>query len=179
MGTHARLPGPLLLQVPALLGHPGPTAPSPTRYQAKVAQAQRSGQPLDVRDLEAQLLADDDETTLVVGSWAYQGSGWSSPGDEALALAAAARAREYDQWRATQRKTALTNYSGEKPRTMETRAVAPVLYRVDEAAQALRLSRSVIYELIRSGRLRTVKEGRSRRVPVDALAEYVASLEAA
>jgi excisionase family DNA binding protein len=51
--------------------------------------------------------------------------------------------------------------------------VAPVLYRVDEAAEALRLSRSVIYELIRSGRLRSVKEGRRRLVPVEAIAEYV------
>lgn len=55
--------------------------------------------------------------------------------------------------------------------------VTPVLYRVDEAAEALRLSRSVVYELIRSGRLRTVKEGRRRLVPVAALAEYVALLE--
>ena len=36
-------------------------------------------------------------------------------------------------------------------------AVPTVLYRVDEAAAALRLSRSVLYELIRSGQLRTVK----------------------
>ena len=55
--------------------------------------------------------------------------------------------------------------------------VPPVLYRVDEAAEALRLSRSVVYELIRSGRLRSVKEGRRRLVPVVALAEYVALLE--
>ena len=55
--------------------------------------------------------------------------------------------------------------------------VTPVLYRVDEAAEALRLSRSVVYELIRSGRLRSVKEGRRRLVPVVALAEYVALLE--
>ena len=54
--------------------------------------------------------------------------------------------------------------------------VTPVLYRVDEAAEALRLSRSQVYELIRSGRLRTVKEGRRRLVPVEALAEYVALL---
>jgi len=54
--------------------------------------------------------------------------------------------------------------------------VPPVLYRVDEAAEALRLSKSRIYELIRSGRLRTVKEGRRRLVPVAALADYVASL---
>lgn len=51
------------------------------------------------------------------------------------------------------------------------------LYYVMEAAAILRLSRSVIYELIRSGRLRTVKEGRSRRVPASAIAEYVALLE--
>ena len=38
------------------------------------------------------------------------------------------------------------------------------------------LSRSVLYELIRSGRLRTVKQGRRRLVPVSALAEYVDSL---
>jgi len=54
--------------------------------------------------------------------------------------------------------------------------VPAVLYRVDEAADALRLSRSVLYELIRSGRLRTVKAGRRRLVPVAALAEYVNSL---
>ena len=57
--------------------------------------------------------------------------------------------------------------------------VAPVLYRVDEAADALRLSRSAIYELIRSGRLRTVKAGRRRLVPVEALAEFVTTLDAA
>ncbi len=54
--------------------------------------------------------------------------------------------------------------------------VTPLLYRVDEAADALRLSRSLIYELIRSGRLRSVKAGRRRLVPVAALAEYVDSL---
>jgi excisionase family DNA binding protein len=47
-------------------------------------------------------------------------------------------------------------------------AVPAVLYDVDEAAEALRLSRSVFYELIRSGRLRTVKQGRRRLVPVSA-----------
>jgi excisionase family DNA binding protein len=52
--------------------------------------------------------------------------------------------------------------------------IPPVLYRVEEAAEAMRLSRSVIYELIRSGQLRTVKVGRRRLVPVTALAECVA-----
>lgn len=58
-----------------------------------------------------------------------------------------------------------------------TEVVPAVLYGVDEAATALRLSRSLIYELIRSGRLRSVKQGRRRLVPVSALEEYVASLE--
>ncbi|WP_285496130.1 helix-turn-helix domain-containing protein [Actinomadura sp. NBRC 104425] len=51
------------------------------------------------------------------------------------------------------------------------------LYRVSEAMELLSLSRSVVYELIRSGRLRTVKEGRSRLVPASAIAEYVELLE--
>ncbi|WP_409483039.1 replication initiator [Arsenicicoccus dermatophilus] len=75
------------------------------RFQRLAAQAQREGRPLDTRDLEARLLADDDtETTLVIGSWTYAGTGWPRPGDAALATAAAARAREYDQWKAQHRK---------------------------------------------------------------------------
>ncbi len=74
------------------------------RFAHLAAQAARTGQPLDVADLEARLLADDeDETTLVVGSWTYAGTGWPRPGDAELALAAAARAREYAQWRAEHR----------------------------------------------------------------------------
>lgn len=66
--------------------------------------------------------------------------------------------------------------TGRKAGVMDGNEIPPVLYRVDEAAGALRLSRSVLYELIRSGRLRTVKVGRRRLVPVNALAECVARL---
>ncbi|MDO5710308.1 MAG: hypothetical protein Q4P32_01020 [Micrococcales bacterium] len=46
------------------------------RYRRAVVAAEREGQPLDVGDLERRLLADeDDQTTLVVGSWAYAGTG--------------------------------------------------------------------------------------------------------
>ena len=41
----------------------------------------------------------------------------------------------------------------------------------------LRLSRTVVYELIRSGRLRSVKQGRARRVPAAAIRDYIALLE--
>jgi excisionase family DNA binding protein len=50
------------------------------------------------------------------------------------------------------------------------------LYRVPEAMQLLSMSRSVIYEQIRSGRLRTVTQGRARLVPKAAIAEYVTLL---
>lgn len=54
--------------------------------------------------------------------------------------------------------------------------IPPVVYRVEEAAEALRLTRDAIYELIRSGQLRSFKVGRRRLIPIDALAEYVASM---
>jgi excisionase family DNA binding protein len=41
----------------------------------------------------------------------------------------------------------------------------------------LSMSRSAIYELIRSRRLRSVKQGRARLIPDSAIAEYVALLE--
>lgn len=51
------------------------------------------------------------------------------------------------------------------------------LYRVADAVRLLRLSRTVIYELLRSGRLRSVKEGRARRIPAAAIRDYIALLE--
>jgi excisionase family DNA binding protein len=51
------------------------------------------------------------------------------------------------------------------------------LYDVPEVMRMLRLSRSAVYEELRAGRLRSVHRGRSRRIPVAAVAEYVALLE--
>ena len=39
--------------------------------------------------------AEDDETVIVVASWAYVGSGYPTEGERWLALSAAARAREH------------------------------------------------------------------------------------
>lgn len=50
------------------------------------------------------------------------------------------------------------------------------LLTVQEAAQRLRISRWLLYELIRSRRLRTVKIGSRRLVPPDALRECVSTL---
>jgi excisionase family DNA binding protein len=51
------------------------------------------------------------------------------------------------------------------------------LYRIADAMVVLSMSRSVIYEQIRSGRLRSVTQGRSRLIPVSAIADYIALLE--
>lgn len=51
------------------------------------------------------------------------------------------------------------------------------LYDVPEVMVMLHLSRTVIYELIRSGRLRSVKQGRARRIPAAAIRDYIALLE--
>lgn len=50
------------------------------------------------------------------------------------------------------------------------------LYKVEQAAVLLSVSRSVVYELIRSGRLQTVLIGRSRRVPATAINALVQQL---
>jgi excisionase family DNA binding protein len=51
------------------------------------------------------------------------------------------------------------------------------LYRVVDAMVVLSMSRSAIYEQIRSGRLRSVTQGRRRLIPAAAIAEYIALLE--
>jgi len=61
---------------------------------------------------------------------------------------------------------------------IETNRRSRVLLRPEEAAAALSISRSVVFQLMRSGELRSVKIGKSRRVPVDAVTEYVAGLSA-
>jgi excisionase family DNA binding protein len=50
------------------------------------------------------------------------------------------------------------------------------LYRVEEVAEILSMGRSKVYDLIRSGRLASVKEGAMRRVTEQAIQDYVASL---
>ncbi|ARQ69918.1 helix-turn-helix domain-containing protein [Streptomyces marincola] len=59
----------------------------------------------------------------------------------------------------------------------EAAAPEPFLYRIEEAMRVLNLSRSVIYEQIRAGRLRAVRQGRARRIPASAIRDYVALLE--
>lgn len=66
---------------------------------------------------------------------------------------------------------------------MTTTASNPVrlddtqLYRVTDAMRLLRMSRTVIYEQIRTGRLRSVKQGRARFITANGIRAYIALLE--
>lgn len=51
-----------------------------------------------------------------------------------------------------------------------------LLYTTSEAAQLLGIGRSKVYELIYAGTLGSVKIGRSRRIPADALRQCIDSL---
>ncbi|WP_374986555.1 helix-turn-helix domain-containing protein [Streptomyces fradiae] len=57
-----------------------------------------------------------------------------------------------------------------------TRPVEPLLYKPEEAAKALGLGRSTVYELMAAGVLAYVKVGRCRRIRRSDLERYVAGL---
>lgn len=51
------------------------------------------------------------------------------------------------------------------------------LYRVPDAMRLLRMSRSVIYEQLRAGRLRSVHQGRTRLFTANGIRAYITLLE--
>jgi len=53
----------------------------------------------------------------------------------------------------------------------------PLMHRVPEAAELLRISRSALYELLRSRQITSVTVGRTRLISHGALVEYVRRLE--
>ena len=60
---------------------------------------------------------------------------------------------------------------------MDVHSEPRLLLRVEEAGHQLNLGRTVMYELIRSGRLRSVKVGKLRLIPSAALLEFVEQLD--
>ncbi len=52
----------------------------------------------------------------------------------------------------------------------------PLLYKPEAAAAALGIGRSKFFELVAAGEIETVRIGRSRRVPAQAIEAYVAQL---
>lgn len=56
---------------------------------------------------------------------------------------------------------------------MTNTTVVPDLLKPDQAAAMLSVSRSMIYRLMRTGELQSVKVGNCRRIPRKAVAEYI------
>jgi excisionase family DNA binding protein len=52
----------------------------------------------------------------------------------------------------------------------------PRLLAIKQAIYELGISRTALYELIEDGRLKTVKIGRRRLVPIEAIEELIAGL---
>ena len=63
-------------------------------------------------------------------------------------------------------------------RAPQRRTTPPLLLTPAEAAISLRLARSTIYELMGEGRLPSVRIGRARRIPVQALRDFLVGLGA-
>jgi excisionase family DNA binding protein len=64
---------------------------------------------------------------------------------------------------------------------MDTRAVSvgpqvKLLLRPEEAAEALGIRRTLLYSLLTSKQIYSIKVGRTRRVPMAALHDYVARM---
>jgi excisionase family DNA binding protein len=49
-----------------------------------------------------------------------------------------------------------------------------ILYRAEEAAAVMSLSRTAVFALIRSGELKAVKIGNRRRIPHSSIENYIA-----
>lgn len=52
----------------------------------------------------------------------------------------------------------------------------PVLLTAEEAAEILHIGRSKVFDLLRTGDLHSVKIGRLRRIPVEAISEFTTRL---
>jgi excisionase family DNA binding protein len=62
----------------------------------------------------------------------------------------------------------------DEPNNAET--TLQLLLTVEQAAQKLNIGRSMLYELLQSGILESVRIGNCRRIPAEALSEFVARL---
>lgn len=82
------------------------------RRRWQVAQLRRSTRNCGpVTEVDHGEYPDEDETTLVVGSWVFAGIGWCTEGDAALAAESAALAREYQDEQRTKRRAAAATSS--------------------------------------------------------------------
>lgn len=94
----------------------------------------------------------------------------SAPDVRPLAPACARRATTATDVRADEQPTPP---HGRSPATPTTAQPDRLVYTIREAALALRISRTKLYELLDSGQIESVHIGRSRKIPADALRTYL------
>ena len=63
-------------------------------------------------------------------------------------------------------------------KSKEVPGIAPRLYSIELTTQELGISRTSVYELMATGKLRSVKIGRRRFVPREAIDDFIAGLSA-
>jgi excisionase family DNA binding protein len=56
------------------------------------------------------------------------------------------------------------------------RTELPMLFTAEEVADILHIGRSTVFKLMKQNQLESIRLGRSRRVPIDALQNYVEDL---
>lgn len=49
----------------------------------------------------------------------------------------------------------------------------PLMLKVDDLSEFLSIGRNTAYDLVRSGKIRSIRIGRCYRIPRDAVAEYL------
>ena len=168
------------------LGHGGHFLTKSRRYsvtfgqlrRARTEHRKRQRHPDGERDPWGRPL--DDTVVLILQTGATRAPATPPPPAAELALASAARARDHDRPTSPpepNRPDEKEDRCAPDPDPSSGNLSGKVLYRVTEAMTVLSMSRSVIYEEIRSGRLRSVKRGRSRLISASAIADYVALLE--
>jgi excisionase family DNA binding protein len=63
-----------------------------------------------------------------------------------------------------------------KPQPEPERTIAPVSYSVEDAAKALGIGRTFVFQLIKEGQLKAVKIGRRTLVPVKEVEAFLCRL---
>ncbi len=67
----------------------------------------------------------------------------------------------------------MPGYNAARPRSAPKSTTPKVLYRAEEAAEVMSLSRTAVFGLIRSGELDTIKIGHRRRIPRSSIEDYI------
>ena len=52
----------------------------------------------------------------------------------------------------------------------------PILYTAEEVADILNIGRSTVFKLMKQNRIESIRLGRTRRIPLDALQDFVDDL---